>query len=381
MKKLLILLLTATVAMSCCNKSNETENTTAQQPRIKNVIYMIGDGMGLNQIYAAMTANGGSLNIEACTTTGLAKTYSASDYITDSAAGGTALATGNKTKNGMIGMNPDSVNVYSILNSFQNAGLPVGIVVTCPITHATPSAFYAHQISRNLYENIAVDLYNSGVDFFCGGGRNHFENRGDSLNYTDSLRNKGYNIVYNIDSIKAPQLLPFGALAADIDLPRAEERGDYLPKAVDLAIKSLNAKGEGFFLMVEGSQIDYRCHGNDTVGVIAEVIDFDKAVKVALDFAKQNGETLVVITADHETGGLTIMNGNTQPSDLENDELSVVFCNANHGTVDIKFNTTGHTGTIVPVYSFGPGSEMFTGIMENIDIPKKIEKLALPLKE
>ena len=281
----------------------------------------------------------------------------------------------------MIGMNPDSVNVYSILNSFQNAGVPVGIVVTCPITHATPSAFYAHQISRNLYENIAVDLYNSGVDFFCGGGRNYFENRGDSLNYTDSLRNKGYNIVYNIDSIKAPQLLPFGALAADIDLPRAEERGDYLPKAVDLAIKSLNAKGEGFFLMVEGSQIDYRCHGNDTVGVIAEVIDFDKAVKVALDFAKQNGETLVVITADHETGGLTIMNGNTQPSDLENDELSVVFGNANHGTVDIKFNTTGHTGTIVPVYSFGPGSEMFTGIMENIDIPKKIEKLALPLKE
>ena len=357
MKKLLYFMISALVLISCCNKTDETP-TIEKKPQIKNVIYMIGDGMGLNQIYAAMTANGGSLYIEKCSTTGLVKTYSASDYITDSAAGGTALATGSKTKNGMIGMNPDSANVYSVLNSFQDAGIPVGLVVTSPITHATPASFYAHQISRNLYENIAVDLYNSGIDFFCGGGRNHFENRQDSLNYTDSLIKKGYNIVYNIDSIEAPQLLPFGVLAADIDLPRAEERGDYLPKAVDLAIKSLNAKGEGFFLMVEGSQIDYRGHGNDSVGVIAETLDFDRAVKVALDFAEKDGETLVVITADHETGGLTILNGN--PSD---------------STVSVTFNTTGHTGTMVPIYAYGPGADIFTGIMENIDIPKIIKSI------
>lgn len=357
-KKFIICILPVLMMVSCNNSGNGQTVQTEQKPRIKNVIYMIGDGMGLNQIYAAMTANGGSLNLEECTNTGLAKTYSASDYITDSAAGGTALATGNKTNNGMIGMNADSVNVYSILTEFQKNNSPVGFVVTSPVTHATPAAFYAHQVSRKMYEDIAVDLYNSNIDFFCGGGRINFENRNDSINYTDSLKAKNYTIAYDIDSVQAPQLLPFGLLGADIDMPRAEERGDYLPKAVDIAIKSLNAKQKGFFLMVEGSQIDYRCHGNDSIGVIAEVLDFDKAVKVALDFAKQNGETLVVITADHETGGLTILNGNY-----------------NDSTVSVTFNTTGHTGTMVPVYAFGPGAENFTGIMENIDIPKKIKKL------
>lgn len=354
MKKVFFLLFTLTVLVGCGKKSEQI--ATSQHRKPKNVIYLIGDGMGLNQLYAGMTANGGMLNIERCTHTGLAKTYSASSYITDSAAGGTALATGNKTNNGMIGMNADSVTVKSVLSLAEEAGYATGLVATVRITHATPAAFYAHQVNRGMYEEIATDMLTSGVDFFVGGGRNNFEERKDSLDYSDSLRSANYNIVYSIDSVEAPVLLPFGALCADSDMPQASERGDFLPRAVDLAIKSLDARGDGFFLMIEGSQIDYQGHGNNTEGVVDEVLDFDRAIKVALDFAERDGETLVVITADHETGGMTIMNGSYDDR-----------------TVEAQFNTGGHTGTMVPIYSFGPCADRFTGIMENTEIPLRIE--------
>lgn len=355
MKKVMFLLFVAVLFAGCTNSTCCDQAKCAKTCKPKNVIYLIGDGMGLNQIYAGMTANGGTLNIERCTHTGLAKTYSASHYITDSAAGGTALATGNKTNNGMIGMNADSVAVKSVLSLAEEAGCATGLVATVRITHATPASFYAHQISRNMYEEIAAEMLTSGVDFFVGGGRKSFEVRKDSLNYSDSLRNADYNIVYSIDSIEAPVLLPFGALCADNDMPKASERGDFLPRAVDLAIKSLDARGDGFFLMVEGSQIDYQGHGNNTEGVVDEVLDFDRAIKVALDFAERDGETLVVITADHETGGMTIMNGSYGDK-----------------TIEAQFNTGGHTGTMVPIYSFGPCADQFTGIMENTEIPKKM---------
>ena len=198
MKKILVFLSAILFLTSCVNHHPENgEASKSSKP--KNVIFLIGDGMGLNQLYAGMTANGGTLNIERCTHTGLAKTYSANSYITDSAAGGTALATGSKTNNGMIGMNADSVAVKSVLSAAEEAGMATGLVATVRITHATPASFYAHQISRNMYEEIAADMLTSGVDFFVGGGRKNFEVRKDSLNYSDSLRNVDYNIVYSID--------------------------------------------------------------------------------------------------------------------------------------------------------------------------------------
>lgn len=360
MKKTLFFLFAILLLTSCCNsQSGNSETSKSSKP--KNVILLIGDGMGLNQVYAGMTANGGTLNIERCSHTGLAKTYSANSYITDSAAGGTAIATGSKTNNGMIGMNADSVAVKSVLSAAEEAGMATGLVATVRITHATPASFYAHQINRGMYQEIAADMLTSGVDFFVGGGRNDFEVRKDSLNYSDSLRNANYNIVYSLDSVEAPVLLPFGALCADYDMPQAHERGNFLPQAVDLAIKSLDARADGFFLMVEGSQIDYQGHGNNTEGVIDEVLDFDRAIQVALDFAERDGETLVVITADHETGGMTILNGSYADS-----------------TVVAQFNTGGHTGTMVPIYSFGPCANQFIGIMENTQIPLRL-KTALDL--
>ena len=353
MKKVFFLFLSLILLVGCAPKCEQKVCSKISKP--KNVIFMIGDGMGLNQLYAGMTANGGTLSIERCTHTGLAKTYSANSYITDSAAGGTALATGNKTNNGMIGMDADSVAVKSVLEFAEEAGRATGLVATVRITHATPASFYAHQINRSMYEEIAAEMLTSGVDFFVGGGRKNFEVRKDSLSYSDSLRNANYDIVYSIDSLEAPVLLPFGALCADYDMPQASERGNFLPNAVDLAIKSLDARGDGFFLMVEGSQIDYQGHGNNTQGVVDEVLDFDRAIKVALDFAERDGETLVVITADHETGGMTIMNGSYADK-----------------TIEAQFNTGGHTGTMVPIYSFGPCADQFTGIMENTEIPVRI---------
>lgn len=370
MKKSILLACMAAVMAGCCtvpaDNGTGAANSCRTEKTHRNVIYIIGDGMGINQIYAGMTAAGGHLNIERCTHSGFVKTYSASNYITDSAAGGTALASGHKTGNGMLGMSADSVAVESVLEYYRLQGYVTGLVVTSPITHATPASFYAHQTNRGMYDEIAVDLYRSGIDFFAGGGRRNFELRVDSANYTDSLRSIGYTVAYSLDSVQAPVLLPFGLLAADIDLPAATERGDYLPDVVDLAIKSLRAKAndKGFFLMIEGSQIDYRCHGNDGPGVVAEVLDFDKAVKVALDFAESDGNTLVVITADHETGGLTIVDGSFADS-----TVSVSF-----GTRGTSGTSVGHTGTMVPVFAFGPGADLFTGIMENTDIPDKIKQ-------
>ena len=248
------------------------------------------------------------------------------------------------------------ISGHKFLGRSTSASGTVSLLVPQRPTHATPAAFYAHQINRSMYQEIATEMLTSGVDFFVGGGRNDFELRIDSLNYSDSLRNINYNIVYSLDSVEAPVLLPFGALCADYDMPQARERGNFLPDAVDLAIKSLDARGDGFFLMVEGSQIDYQGHGNSTEGVVDEMLDFDRAIQVALDFAERDGETLVVITADHETGGMTIMNGSYDDR-----------------TIEAQFNTGGHTGTMVPIYSFGPCADKFTGIMENTEIPLRIK--------
>lgn len=344
----------ATIVMLLGGCTAQTEKKEgANTPEVKNVIFMIGDGMGLSQVYAGMTV-AGNLALEQCTHTGFSKTYSSSSYITDSAAGGTALASGSKTNNGMIGIAPDSTtHLYSILSAFEAVQRPTGLVVTVPITHATPAAFYAHQVSRKMYEEIAMDLLYADVDLFIGGGKIHFDGRSDGLNLIDSLRTRDYRVDFSIDSVKAPVLLPYAALTAEMDMEKASVRGNFLPKAVDLAIKSLNAKNSGFFLMVEGSQIDYYCHNNDQQGVIDEMLDFDRAVAEAIEFAKADGNTLVVITADHETGGMTVVEGSHEEH-----------------TIKATFNTDGHTGCMVPIYAYGPGAEHFTGIMENTQLQK-----------
>lgn len=365
-RSILILILAPLILISCitADSSSAQQTEASPKPKARNIIYLIGDGMGINQVYAAMTAAGGNLAMERCTATALVKTFSANRYITDSAAGGTALACGKKTNNGMLGMTPDSTSVQSLLEHYRSLDYATGLVVTSPITHATPASFYAHVPNRNMYDEIAVQLYNANIDFFSGGGRRNFEQQTDSISYTDSLIAKGYTVHYSVDSIPAPTLLPCAILAAQSDLPDARNRANYLPLATDLAIKSLKAKAgnNGFFLMVEASQIDYRCHGNDADGMIAEVLDFDKAIDIALRFAEADGNTLVIITADHETGGVSITDGSFSDS-----TVTIHFGNAGQAGT-----SSGHTGTLVPLFAFGPGAEHFAGIIQNTDVPNII---------
>jgi alkaline phosphatase len=348
-----ILIILCVVIVACYAAKNIT---TEREPEIKNVILMIGDGMGLSEVCAAMTVSDKPLNIERCSVTGLQKTFSSDYYVTDSGAAGTAIATGHKTKNGAIGVGPDGKRLKSILEYAEENGLATGMVATSSITHATPASFIAHQKNRSSYEDIAMDFLLTDIDVFIGGGYDHFAKRADRLNLIDSLKLRGYEVDTSMNMIlKSKSGKLAGFTAPDQNPFRLNGRGDMLPESTTKAIELLNKNKNGFFLMVEGSQIDWAGHGNYADTLIDETLDFDKAVGVALDFAEKDKSTLVIITADHETGGVTITGGNM----------------ASH-KVNLNFSTMGHTPVMIPVYAYGPGAGIFSGIYDNTDIFKKI---------
>lgn len=324
----------------------------------KNVIFMIGDGMGINQIYSAMVANGNKLNMERCTDVGLTKTYSYSHFTTDSGAAGTALATGVKTKNGMIGMGPDSVAVESILHLADKSGLATGVVTACNVTHATPASYMAHQVNRNMYEEIAADYLKTDIDVFIGGGIKNFSSRVDGRNLMTELTAKKYKVVTTMTDLAQVKKGKLAGLLYENHPPKFSERGDFLPDASMIAVNILDNNKKGFFMMIEGSQIDWAGHANDTLGIIGETLDFDKTIGRVLDYAEKDGNTLVIITADHETGGMKIQTGNMSKM-----------------TINASFSTKGHTGELIPVFAYGPGSEQFRGIYENTEFKGRIAKL------
>ncbi|MCM2302318.1 MAG: alkaline phosphatase [Flavobacteriaceae bacterium] len=323
-----------------------------------NVILMIGDGMGTAQIYAGKTANKGALFLDNFKKTGFVSTYSSEDYVTDSAAGGTAMACGVKTYNAAIGVDNNKKPVKSILEKVAEKKLGTGLVSTSAITHATPAAFIAHQPHRNMYEEIAADFLKTNIDVFIGGGYDHFTKRKDGRNLANELAQKGYSVIQDINQIKDFKVGKLAGLTAPEHNERVGLRKNMLETATQTALNLLSQKKNGFFLMVEGSQIDWGGHANDITYIVEEMLDFDKAIGVVLEFAAKHKNTLVIVTADHETGGLTLNKGDL----IE-------------GTLIAKFTTGSHTGVMVPIFAFGPGAEHFTGIIDNTDIPKKIEKL------
>jgi alkaline phosphatase len=334
----------------------KTENVKDSIPlkKAKNIIFMVGDGMGLTQIYAGMTANKGHMNFERFKNIGFSKTASASSYITDSAAGATAFSIGKKTFNGAIGMNKDSVAVKTILEMAEEKGLATGLVSTSAITHATPASFIAHNITRNDAEGIALDFLKTDVDVFIGGGQKYFNLREDSMNLFENLKTNGYEVVTTIEEVANSKGKKLAGLLDEDGMPKADERGDMLSVSAKKAIDMLKTNEDGFFLMIEGSQIDWAGHANDPQWLIDEMLDFDKVIGEVLDFVKADGNTLLVITADHETGGLTLNGGSIE-----------------EGTIDAKYTTGYHTAVMVPVFAYGPSSENFQGIYENTAIFQK----------
>ena len=328
----------------------------------KNVIFLIGDGMGLGQLTGGIFASDTPLNFERFKHIGLHKPYSSDNLITDSAAGATAFAAGVKTYNGAIGVDPQGRPVETILEMAERRGLATGLVATSTIVHATPASFIAHQPQRKMYEEIAADFLKVDIDYFVGGGKKYFSNRSDGRDLLAELAAKGYQTGDFFRGRLPTRLAADGAnfayLTSESDpLPVAQGR-DYLLPATQLGLDYLSNRSEkGFFYMVEGSQIDWGGHSNNSEYIISEVLDFDKAVGAALDFAERDGETLVIVTADHETGGYAINYGSRRDSIV--------------GT----FTSDYHTATLIPVFAYGPGSEQFAGIYENTAIFDKMKLL------
>ncbi|MDP6908111.1 MAG: alkaline phosphatase [Flavobacteriales bacterium] len=354
--------LVAAILIGCTSGKPDSETPDEAKKKPLNIIFLVGDGMGLSQMSSAYFFGEKEPNFSRFPVIGLSKTASGSHKITDSAAGATAFSCGLKTYNGAIGVDMDTNTVKTILEELSEVGWNTGLVSTSSITHATPASFFAHTASRGMQEEIARQLVYSDVDFFAGGGHQWFLNRTDSVNYADSLLAKGF--VLDTTSIKTSwnggDKKPVYLLAADGLTPKHEGRDDFLNEATDKAIQHLSSKEQSFFLMVEGSQIDWGGHANNGEYIIQEVLDFDKAVGTALDFAQEHGNTLVVVTADHETGGFT-MSGEKKIGAFKS-------VTNDYDKIATTFSTGGHSCTMVPVLSFGVHSERLNGIFENTEI-------------
>lgn len=304
----------------------------------RNVILMIGDGMGSEHVWAAWLCNKGKLNIENLPVTGFSRTPSASATITDSAAGGTAIACGHKATNGQVGLTPKGKALQSLLPRLAATGRQTGLVVTKAITDATPASFYAHNKDRNAAGEIAGELTAAGCRVVIGGGTEI------------------------VSPEQQAQLKPAGTLLqleGKEHCPPASERGEFLSQSVQLALDALQEHPQGFFLMVEGSQIDTASHDNDLAETVQETLDFDRAVGVVLRWMQKHPDTLLVVTADHQTGGLSILGGSRDK-----------------GEVKAAFSTRRHSGVSVPVYATGAGAAAFTGVQENTELMPKILRAA-----
>jgi len=340
--------------------------------KVRNIIFCIGDGMGLGQIALARmkaAGPGGTLYMERMPVIGFCRTHSANALVTDSAAAGTALASGVKTNNGMLGITADLTRYQTILEAAKAKGMATGLVVTSAITHATPAAFAFHVRSRQMQDKIAEQLIANKVNILFGGGEEYFlpessskSRRNDQKDLIEQAKEAGYLYIRTAKELRNVRhshilgLFQLGPLTTVAPEPTLAE---LTAKAIDiLNHEGKGHKKQGFFLMVEGSQIDWACHDNDAARAVRQTLLFDQAVKAAVDFARKDKHTLVVVTADHETGGLTIIGGNLKGDDL-----------------DVNWSTGGHSAMPVPVYAFGPKAEVFAGTYDNTEVPKKFARL------
>ena len=430
---------------------------------IKYVFYFIGDGMGSNQVLGAemyrSALQGEPLGrVQTLMTTfpysGSAGSYSKSNGITDSAAAGTCLATGQKTKNGMLGLGPDSTRLTTIAEELKAQGWGIGIMTTVAIDHATPGAFYGHVAKRSMYYEIGQQLSESGFDFFGGAGFHYPQGKKnkEEVNLYRLAEERGYTVVHGMEELSEIPESRYTDISKMIlvqkDDDQGAKHGSNLPYAIDrkegdlslqqivsTAIPFLAARHERFFMMVEGGMIDYACHSDDAATAFGEVWDMDEAMHEAYAFYKQHpDETLIIVTADHETGGLALGNSdytlhldvlqNQQCSGwilqemllkdkkkpswkevkqlyreqlgfwdkveitaAEERELKTLYKNTRakesadagiallNKKAHIGWTTRAHTAHVVPIFAIGPGAEIFSGWHDNTEIVPLIRKV------
>lgn len=413
----------------------------------KYIFYFIGDGMGPSHVLATELYLGElqgvigrpqKLVFTQFPESAFVTTFSASNGVTDSAASGTALSTGSKTSNGRIGKDAEGNDVYSVARTAKNCGMAVGVATTVCINHATPSAFYAHNVDRNNYNEIAQWMLDADYDFYAGGDakctaeqRSNLYGRAEKQGYTIA---RGYDD-YKSKAKKAEKMMLYQKNVAE-EVPYAIDRDAddlTLAQITKAGIDFLSKKGkkDGFFMMVEGGKIDYASHRDDAATMIHEVLDFNAAIAEAYEFYKKHkDETLIIVTADHETGGIVLgytgeyklnlkvlesqkvsvdnlvamleslnettwgevtrmvkENVGVEPRDKHNAEESVKMTNelatriAYDAIYDldrkalISWASGNHSGTFVPLFAIGEGADEFNGVIDNTDIPLTIMEL------
>jgi alkaline phosphatase len=393
--------------------------------KVENIIFMIPDG------YSSSYATNyrlfkGEESVMDSHLVGMHRTYSANSEVTDSAAAGTAMATGTKTNNGVISIDPAGNKLETILQAAEKSGKSSGLVATSTITHATPAVFGSHVETRANEKDIAPQLLQSDVDVILGGGKKYFSD--DLLN---KAKQDGYEIVSEKQSLtnvkKTDKLI--GLFAEDSlspELDRETTNEPSLQEMTSAAIDVLSNDKDGFFLMVEGSQIDWAGHDNDAAWAMKDTEAFEKAVEAALDFAKKDKKTLVVIAGDHDTGGMSVggyggsganleilknvtATGDFMASQLNKERSNIQEIGLKYTGITLSgtevnqikqasnpafqinsiiskralvgWTHTGHTGTDIPVYAYGPQAHKFAGLIENTDFPQLMaEAMKIPFK-
>lgn len=390
------------VGFTCGTIGSKIVKNVNESKPAKYVFLFIGDGMGhaqsfLSESYLAYKDGGkfggNQLLFTQFPYLGTCFTYSASSRVTDSAAAGTAIATGNKTNNGWLGLDADGNTVYSMAVDFHNMGYNVGVYSSVPVNHATPAAFYAHNQRRNDYYNITKEIPEAGFEFYGGASFLQFEGpegEPDSEEYLESL---GYQVAFGqeeYDEIKDSSHVVLLAVPRAAVAPQEASDSEETPEVMLLADMTRNAleflgDEKPFFIMCEGGEIDYMCHDDKTMPTVEATLKFNDAVQVAYDFyLKHPKQTLIVVTADHETGGLTL---GAEPLSYAIDwipleeqweqsghvnNLSPEENKALNESCGIAWTTTHHTGAPVPIYAVGKGADKFRSRMDNTDIINKI---------
>ncbi|NPD47568.1 alkaline phosphatase [Lentimicrobium sp. S6] len=342
--------------VSSCQKSSNTPIPI--EPVIPtqevSVIVLLGDGMGIPQITASWHEHD-FLNLQRFPYTGLTLTHTVDKIITESGAGSTALFTGVKTKYGYQGMGPQGQNLESLYNYLKQEDYLTGIISTSFLTDATLAALYRHGNDRYDYENIAFDYSHHYADFTIAGGQDHFDNRSDQINLIDSLKSQGVQIFYGNDAISGVQHLPSIGFMDPLRPPYIlDGRADFLKNG---SLKALDLfKNEPFFLFIEGALVDLAGHDESIENQVSETLEFDEVAGLMLDYAEQNENVLIVVVSDHESGALTLLQG---------DGMNYIP----------NYAIDEHSGGMVPVFAYGPGAENFTGMMDNSDIYYKIKNI------
>ena len=326
-----------------------------------NIILMIGDGTGLAQIASGYFANNNQLTVMNLKHMGFVTTRSATDFTTDSAASGTAYACGQKTYNYAVGVDLAKEPIENIPEIGARKGIVSGVVSTDALDGATPASFFAHQPNRGMANEIWADLPQSKLSFFAAGDKERMESRPDS---TQKAVKEVFTVVDRLDDPRAAAAPRLGYLPTKVEAGYiVDGRTDFLPVTARYAmdfLKQHSARKRGFFLMVEGARIDKAAHANKFESMVKEMLDFDKAIAEAIKFADEDGNTLVIISADHETGALSIADGN--PARGQDSGIYV---------------STWHTAIPVPIFAYGPHAQDFMGTQGNEEVGQKIINLLM----